>query len=81
MWNKRKSCIQSHFIKGNQQASGKIYLFYSPSQQEEARRIFPRKDVFAWLKKRGVKKKAHGRPHTAEDEKISQKKVEARNLQ
>ena len=57
MWNKRKSCIQSHFIKGNQQASGKIYLFYSPSQQEEARRIFPRKDAFAWLKKRGVKKK------------------------
>ena len=63
--------------KSSQQASGKKYLFHSPSQervrnfpcQEGATWIFPRKEVFLDWKKKAREKEAHDQPHTAKDEK------------
>ena len=54
--------LEGLWYKRSLRPAGKIYLFYSPSQegvqyfysQERVTRIFPRKDVFAWPKKEGV---------------------------
>ena len=69
----------------NELLGKRMSVFYSPSQervrllQKGASRIFPgRKEVFAWPKKKGSeKKKAHDRPHRAEDE---QEKQDTRTL-
>ena len=69
--------------KSSRRAAGKIYLFCSPSQervqyissQKGATRIFPRKDVFAWPKKGGRKKKnPWSAAHGGRRKKLSQEK-------
>ena len=63
----------SHWsFKSSQRAFWKIYLFYSPSQ-ERATRIFPRKEVFVWSKKKSrgnEEKKSRTSPRKSRSDKF-----------